>query len=374
MTEVVEIYEKIRVLISPRGSSIPLPKHPATEKMLQLIFTEQEAQLVSLAITRANNTVSIEKICEASDLPPDKVQELLDQMVYKGTLMKTGETNYYIKQFLPGLFEYYFTFNRDTPERMREAAKYHRILRETVYRPDKKWPRDPPTEFNKMSLWRFAPTFDPISKTIEINKTIEKPPKILPSAALGPHLAKYKTFSVTPCACRVAADYSGNPCEHTDHHDKQFCAQMGDFAKSLIAEGIATELTYEEMIERLKEAERHGLVHSASNTEDPSVFVCNCCPCCCEALNRAIMGSRRGFTQSNFNPIVNEDDCTLCNTCVEICPMSTITHQEDPEKIFMDYNNCLGCGLCASNCPEDAINLEKTRNNKPIPSIKSFRV
>jgi Pyruvate/2-oxoacid:ferredoxin oxidoreductase delta subunit len=373
MSQTEEIYEKIRVLLSPRGALL-LPKHEATEKMLQVIFTEEEAQLVSSSITRANKNVSVEKICEMSNLPQEKVQKLLDQMVYKGTLMKREDSNYYIKPFLPGLFEYYFTFNRDTPERMIEAAKYHRILREAVYRPDKKFPRDPPTEFNKMSLWRFAPAFDPISKTIEINKTIEKGPEILPYEALGPHLAKYKTFSVTPCACRVAADFSGNPCSHTDRHDNQFCAQMGDFAKSLIAEGIATELTYEEMIERLKEAETHGLVHSASNTEDPSAFVCNCCPDCCEALNRAIMGSRRGFTQSNFNPIVNEDDCTLCDTCVDICPMSTITHQEDPEKIIMDYNNCLGCGLCAANCPEEAITLEKVRDNKPIPSIKSFRV
>lgn len=237
MTEVVEIYEKIRVLLSPRGALL-LPKHEATEKMLQIIFTEEEAQLVSSSITRANKKVSVEKICEMSSLPKEKVEKLLDKMVYKGTLMKVGDSDYYIKPFLPGLFEYYFTFNRDSPERMKEAAKYHRILREAVYRPDKKFPRDPPTEFNKMSLWRFAPSLDPISKTIEINQTIDKSPDILPYEAIGSHIKKYKTFSVTPCACRVAADYSGNPCEHTDHHDKQFCAQMGDFAKSLIAEGI----------------------------------------------------------------------------------------------------------------------------------------
>jgi Pyruvate/2-oxoacid:ferredoxin oxidoreductase delta subunit len=225
-------------------------------------------------------------------------------------------------------------------------------------------------------LWRFAPAIDPLSKTIEINKTLEDSSEILPYEALAPHLSKYKKFSVTPCACRVAADYSDRQCERTDKHDKQFCIQMGDFAEFCISSGVGEELTYEEMVDRLKEAEKHGLVHSCSNTEDPSAFVCNCCPCCCEALNRAILGSRNGFTRSNFNPIVNDEDCILCDTCVEICPMSTIEHMEGPDgdKITIEYSNCLGCGLCASNCPEKAITLKKVRDNKPIPSIESFRV
>ena len=39
------------------------------------------------------------------------------------------------------------------------------------------------------------------------------------------------------------------------------------------------------------------------------------------------------------------------------------------EKISIDLDGCLGCGLCASNCPEEAISLEKVRNHIPRQSM-----
>ena len=75
--------------------------------------------------------------------------------------------------------------------------------------------------------------------------------------------------------------------------------------------------------------------------------------------------------KSNFDPVVDHEACTLCETCVEICPMGIIEHVEnaDGEKINIDLSSCLGCGLCASNCPQDAIILEKTRNHIPKDSM-----
>jgi len=120
-------------------------------------------------------------------------------------------------------------------------------------------------------------------------------------------------------------------------------------------------------MERFKAAEKNGLVHSTANKQEPSMFICNCCPCCCMALAPVIQGFRMGVTKSNFDPIIDHEECILCDTCVDICPMGIMEHQEDSdgEKIIVSIENCLGCGLCASNCPEDAITLEKARNDIP---------
>ena len=64
----------------------------------------------------------------------------------------------------------------------------------------------------------------------------------------------------------------------------------------------------------------------------------------------------------------------MCEICLEICPMEAIYHHwphkedlsDDEMKIRLD--KCIGCGICASNCPEEAIILEKVREVVPVKS------
>ncbi|MHA1458491.1 MAG: 4Fe-4S binding protein [Promethearchaeota archaeon] len=37
-------------------------------------------------------------------------------------------------------------------------------------------------------------------------------------------------------------------------------------------------------------------------------------------------------------------------------------------------DRCIGCGICASNCPSDAISLVKTRDFIPIKDQKELMV
>ena len=77
-----------------------------------------------------------------------------------------------------------------------------------------------------------------------------------------------------------------------------------------------------------------------------------------------------GFAKTNFEPIVDHDNCSLCETCVDKCPMEVISLGEDNNggKIMIDRDFCIGCGVCAANCPEEAISLKKTSDNIPVES------
>ncbi|WP_431275486.1 4Fe-4S dicluster domain-containing protein [Variovorax ureilyticus] len=54
---------------------------------------------------------------------------------------------------------------------------------------------------------------------------------------------------------------------------------------------------------------------------------------------------------------VDKDKCTLCLACVGACPASALQdNRESPQLRFIE-KNCVQCGLCATTCPEDAIDL-----------------
>ncbi len=52
-------------------------------------------------------------------------------------------------------------------------------------------------------------------------------------------------------------------------------------------------------------------------------------------------------------PRINEDLCTHCGVCAELCTFNALAVLED--KTFFYPQLCHGCGLCHLCCPEDAI-------------------
>jgi ferredoxin len=55
---------------------------------------------------------------------------------------------------------------------------------------------------------------------------------------------------------------------------------------------------------------------------------------------------------------VNVDGCTLCLSCVSVCPTGAL--RDDPERPMLKFveDACVQCGLCESTCPEKVITLK----------------
>lgn len=53
---------------------------------------------------------------------------------------------------------------------------------------------------------------------------------------------------------------------------------------------------------------------------------------------------------------INQNVCTLCEKCIDICPMKVMKKQGG--KIVVDHNRCIKCRLCIIECPVDAIELK----------------
>ncbi len=70
-------------------------------------------------------------------------------------------------------------------------------------------------------------------------------------------------------------------------------------------------------------------------------------------------GSSRVFKTGDWRsqrPIVDKEKCIKCGLCWIYCPDLAVVPAEDGYyEINLDY--CKGCGICAKQCPKDAISM-----------------
>lgn len=55
--------------------------------------------------------------------------------------------------------------------------------------------------------------------------------------------------------------------------------------------------------------------------------------------------------------LVDTDACTLCLSCVSLCPSGALGDNPDLPQLRFQEDACLQCGLCSNICPENAITL-----------------
>lgn len=53
--------------------------------------------------------------------------------------------------------------------------------------------------------------------------------------------------------------------------------------------------------------------------------------------------------------IVDEEKCTGCASCVEVCPVGAISVNS---VAHVDTNTCVDCGTCVDECPHGVISIE----------------
>jgi len=58
-----------------------------------------------------------------------------------------------------------------------------------------------------------------------------------------------------------------------------------------------------------------------------------------------------------IKPIVDENECTGCLLCYTFCPDGAIFRFENIVKV--DYDFCKGCGICANECKSRVIQMVK---------------
>ncbi|MGD9948091.1 MAG: ATP-binding protein [Desulfobulbus sp.] len=193
-------------------------------------------------------------------------------------------------------------------------------------------------------------------------------------------IENHSVFSLGLCSCRHEKQHLGHPpCRAP----METCTSMGAGAQFLIRNGLARSIDKQQMREILARSRDLGLTLSADNVRQDAGFICHCCGCCCNLL----LGIREtGYTgilvTASVVARVDPEKCIGCGLCVSACPIDAIGLETAagtvegprirPKAKVGDF--CLGCGVCGLKCPTGALRLHKREQRVYHPEDSFERV
>jgi Na+-translocating ferredoxin:NAD+ oxidoreductase subunit B len=172
---------------------------------------------------------------------------------------------------------------------------------------------------------------------------------ILPYDDVKAIILAAKSFNVGDCICRVQQDkLGGRECRAPIHNCLSFSATERPPRPD--------DITREQAMGILDQAEEIGLVHTVSNFLEGLSYVCNCCGCCCGILRGVTtFGIKESVARASYLAAIDPDRCNGCGVCAERCQVGAIA--ADGGAYAVKREACIGCGLCVTGCAAGAAAL-----------------
>ena len=371
---------------------------PASEtltKILQVLFTEKEAKWVAKLPIRP---FTLKKAAQLWGTSEAKAEKLLDHLCEKGLLVDSydrGVRKFVLPPPMIGFFEFSLMRTRgDIDQKYLSELFYQYINVEEDFIKELFLGMD--TKLGRVFV------NEPVLMTEKTNHILDY--------ERATHIIEEADFiGVGTCFCRHKNYHLGIPCRQ--NAPMETCLTFGNVARSLSEHGGYTRpIDKAEAKEILEMSYSYNLVQMGENVREHPAFMCNCCGCCCEALEAVRRFSpMQPIATTNYIPKINYDDCVSCGKCEKVCPILAISMQEEVVKGDGSFDNlhdschvikgndssdtlhakcqknrplditsaqqkrrpvidesiCLGCGVCARNCPKKAITLQR----RPIEVI-----
>jgi ferredoxin len=331
-------------------------------RILEMLFSEREAELVSLLPIRP---FTADRAARAWKMPVDAARVVLDELAGRAILLDIESedgTTYALPPPMAGFFEFSMMRIRDDLDQKVLAELFYQYLNV-----EEDFIKNLFTE-GETQLGRtfVAETSLPADGALEV-LDFERASQVVESAT---HIG------VGVCYCRHKMEHMGRACSAP----MNICMTFNNSAASLTRHGHAREVDTAECLDLLAEAREGGLVQFGENVQQRVNFICNCCGCCCEAMIAARrFGHLHPVHTTNFLPENDPELCTGCGKCVAACPVEamTLVSANDPDKpkrktAKLDEELCLGCGVCVPACPDNGITL-KPREERVITPVDSTR-
>lgn len=329
------------------------PPSETLYKILQVLYSEKEAKWVALLPVRPFTLKKAAKIWGTTEA---KAEKLLDHLCEKALLVDSyyqGERRFVMPPPMAGFIEFALMRTRGDIDQKYLSELYYQYMNvEEDFVKDLFFATE--TRLGRVFVQEPVLTNDKMNHILDFER-----------AAHIVEEAKY--IGLGTCYCRHKAYHAGHPCEIDAPWD--VCLTFDNVARSLSEHGgYARLISKEEAKEVLELSYESNLVQIGENVREHPAFICNCCGCCCEALQAARKFSpMQPVATTNYIPKVSEDTCIGCGKCAKVCPIFAISIKEEAQAeggkkrkwADVDAEICLGCGVCARNCPTKAIRLER---------------
>lgn len=331
----------------PQGA----PHSKTLLKILEILFTEEEADLVSVLPTHPFTVEEAAKLFKKSSI---ETRVILNTLADKGILFDfaTGETQaYFLVPTMAGFFEFSL---------MRLDGRFDKqVLSELYYQYVN-------TEGDFIQrIFSIEPS---ILRVLVQEDTIAKEDRVIVlDYERASHIVDTATcITVGICYCRHKMEHLGKAC----NNPQEVCLTFNKAAESLAKHGIARQISQKQAHQILEQCMELGLVQLGDNVQEGVNWICNCCSCCCEAL---VAYRKLGYNASittNFVSARGEEACTGCGDCVERCPVYAIRLRKDnngSDYACVDATRCIGCGVCVRFCPTGSLIMARRQETAFIP-------
>lgn len=335
----------------PQGA----PRSETLYKILKILFSEREAELVAMLPIRPFSLKQASKIWKMSE---DESRKILEELAGRAILIDTeqhGEKTYVLPPPMAGFFEFSMMRMRDDVDQQLLGQLFHQYcnVEEDFVRD---LFADGDTHLGRVYV--HEPVLPPEAHVLDYERTTE----VIKTA---------KHIGVGTCYCRHKMHTVGQDCERP----KEICMTFNGVADSLTRHDFARKIDAEECLDLLDEAYENNLVQFGENTREGVSFICNCCGCCCEGLIAARrFALMRPIHTSNFLPVVDDALCNGCGRCVNDCPVEAMTlvstndpHMSKMKRAKLNEDICLGCGVCVRVCNKDALHLKQREERVITP-------
>ena len=363
------------------------PPSDSLYRILQVLYTEPEARRVALLPVRPFTAKKAAKIWKISE---GEAEAFLEHLCEKALLVDSFHNG--VRQFvmpppMAGFIEFALMRTRgDIDQRYLSELYYHYMNVEEDFVKDLFFA----TETRLGRVYVQEPVL-----------TNENTIHILDYERASHIIEEADYIGLGTCYCRHKMLHAGHPCEIDAPHD--VCLTLGNVARSLAENGQHARLIdKKEAMAVLERSYTANLVQIGENVREAPAFICNCCGCCCEALQASRKFSpMQPVATTNYLPKISHD-CVGCGKCEKVCPVLAITVQNgkegrrlaqavqavdhvdqdvaqavhavdhvdqdvaqagqetaqtDRKAAQVDREICLGCGVCVRSCPKHAIEL-----------------
>lgn len=335
------------------------PASPTFTKILELLFTPDEARLVRRF---PSIPTPLAKLADKLNMEEDRLSDIVQDLAHRGLVIdieRKGRRYAALPPVVIGFFEYTFMRTRgDAP--MAELAQ---LFDQYMFEDD-----------------RFSRAI--FQKQTQVGRSLvreESLPQgdhieILDWERASHVVETASAHAVSMCACRHKAEHLGKACEH----DQNNCLSFGSAAEVLVHNGLAKSITMSESMRLLEQSKEAGLAQTGDNVQNKLGYICNCCGCCCgmmEAIKTYDINN--AIVSSNWIVEIDHETCSGCGKCQEACPVDAIEmvkyekNGKNYQMAVREADVCLGCGICPTVCSTGSAKMQ-AREQRVFTPESSF--